>query len=77
MKQHVCKCALCRKRLKDPKDNPVYVVTLDKYFCDDKCWNKYRKSEYGQRRRPAGKEGAEAVGVEYACPFLMKGENNV
>ena len=38
-------CAQCRKKLRDPLDNPVYVVQLDKYFCDDKCWNKWRKSQ--------------------------------
>jgi hypothetical protein len=42
-RQYSCKCAECHKRLKDPKDNPLYVSQLDKYFCDSKCWNKYRK----------------------------------
>ena len=40
--QYICKCSKCGKRIKDPKDNPIYVVALDKYFCNDKCWNSWR-----------------------------------
>lgn len=32
MKQYKCTCAECGKKLRDPKDEPFYVVVLDKYF---------------------------------------------
>lgn len=38
--QYVCKCGQCHKVMRDQKENPIYVVALDKYFCSDKCWDK-------------------------------------
>ena len=35
-------CTECGKELQDPKDNPLYVVVLDAYFCDGECWDTYR-----------------------------------
>lgn len=43
--QYRCICAECQKRLFDPRDNPIYVVVLDKYFCSEKCWDTFRKRE--------------------------------
>lgn len=44
MKQYLCTCAECDKRLRDPKDEPFYVVALDKYFCkEETCWDVFRK----------------------------------
>jgi len=48
IKSYVSKCAQCRKVHREPKENPIYVVRLDKYFCDDNCWNLWRKAEKNQ-----------------------------
>lgn len=40
-----CRCGQCKRDMVDQKDNPVYVVALDVYFCDAKCWDKYRKAK--------------------------------
>lgn len=39
-----CKCAQTGKAMVDQRDNPIYVVALDKYFCDAKAWDKWRKA---------------------------------
>lgn len=49
-RQYKCECSECGKKLEDPKDNPVYVAPLDKYFCDDKCWNIFRKKDVSNER---------------------------
>jgi len=38
MAQYKCTC-----KLRDPKDKPFYVAALDKYFCDERCWDAFRK----------------------------------
>ena len=43
--QYVVQCRQCRKKIKDPKGSPIYVSQIDMYFCDEKCWDKYRKKE--------------------------------
>ena len=42
MQNYKAKCKQCHKPLKDPADNPIYVVRLDAYFCDQKCLTKER-----------------------------------
>jgi hypothetical protein len=41
-------CEQCGKKLKDPGDDPIYVVALNKLFCrDSDCWDIWRKeNEY-------------------------------
>ena len=34
---YIAKCKACGRTVKDPKDDPIYVVQMDAYFCDQKC----------------------------------------
>lgn len=34
------KCKTCGATLKDPDDDPIYVVATDEYYCDQKCLDK-------------------------------------
>jgi len=68
--QYIVKCRGCGKRLRDPADNPIYVVrSVEKptnkktdegeYFCSQKCMDKndpHRKEALENVRELAGEE---------------------
>ena len=51
MRQYICYCKGCRKRLRDPEDDPIYVVRAKKprnkktdegeYWCSQKCMDRH------------------------------------
>ena len=43
MSNYYAKCRECGKKIKDPADNPIYVVATDEYFCNQKCLTKNAK----------------------------------
>jgi len=45
MKNYRTKCKQCGKKLKDPADEPIYVVRTDEYFCNQECLTKNAQEE--------------------------------
>ena len=43
------KCRQCGKTVKDPDDEPIYVVRTDEYFCNQKCLTKNREPKKEKR----------------------------
>jgi len=36
-RQFLCQCKGCRKKLRDPLDNPIYLPDEDEYWCSQRC----------------------------------------
>jgi hypothetical protein len=64
------KCRHCGAALVDPRDDPIYVVALDAYFCRQACLRAEAKRPAGRLRgrgsvgggRPKRTEAAERCG---------------
>ena len=39
-RQYLCQCKGCRKKLRDPLDNLIYLPDEDEYWCSQKCMDK-------------------------------------
>jgi ribosomal protein L24E len=37
----IAKCGFCGKKIKDPGEPCIYVVSMDKYFHNQECLDKY------------------------------------
>ena len=61
-RQFICHCKGCGKRLRDPEDNPIYLVRDNEYWCSQPCMNRNdptRKEAIENAREAALEEAIE------------------
>jgi hypothetical protein len=48
VRNYFTKCGFCKKKLKDPEDNPIYVIRdtmFGAYYCNQTCLDEQAKKE--------------------------------